>query len=289
MVLEVKHLRKTFRDPLTLKSRQVLYDVSFHVPEKTITAFLGGNGAGKTTTMKCILGLLKHESGDISFFDNKEEDFRKHIGYLPERPYFYEYLTGVEFLTFYGQLSMDVSKQKLKERVEFLLERVGLAHAGNKLLRSYSKGMLQRVGLAQAIIHDPRFLILDEPMSGLDPDGRHQVAELIRELGQKGTTIFFSSHLIDDIERLCNRLVVINTGKILYDGEIRDFIKADAKDFEVIYRKETQLLKEKASSITEVMNCLRKIEQEKGTLISVIEPRLGLEEAYNQFRQRAVP
>lgn len=287
MSLEVRQLCKTFRDPLTLKKRQVLFNVEFSVPEKSVTGFLGGNGMGKTTSMKCILGLLNYQQGEISFFNNQYPDFRQYIGYMPERPYFYEYLTGMEFLTFYGQLSLNISKKELREKAERLLEKVGIAHAKDKLLRSYSKGMLQRVGLAQAIIHDPKFLILDEPMSGLDPDGRYQVAELIRELGAAGTTIFFSSHLLDDIEKLCSRLVIINTGKILFQGNMSEFLKKTDKQFEVVASVNNKLIKETATTIGEVMALLKNIETQNGKLISVQEPKMALEQAYTEFRKQA--
>jgi ABC-2 type transport system ATP-binding protein len=286
MSLEVRDLRKTFRDPLTLKKRQVLFDVSFTVPAKSITGFLGGNGAGKTTTMKCILGLLHYEHGNVQFFNNQYNDFREHIGYLPERPYFYEYLTGLEFLMFYGELSLQIPKKQIQEKAETLLEKVGISAAKNKLLRSYSKGMLQRVGLAQAIIHKPKFLILDEPMSGLDPDGRFQVAEIIRELGANGTTIFFSSHLLDDIEKLCDQLVIIDAGKILYNGAMSEFIHVGEKYFEVTYMLQQKIFIEKVKSTKAIIDCLQSVESRNGTLISVKEPKVALEQAYAQFRKQ---
>ena len=141
MTLEVRNLCKTFRDKLTLQKRQVLFDVSFSVPEKSITGFLGSNGAGKTTTMKTMLGLLQYEKGELSFFNNQYKDFREYIGYMPERPYFYEYLTGMEFLVFYGQLSLKLPKKEIKKKADALLVKVGLGHAKDKLLRNYSKGM----------------------------------------------------------------------------------------------------------------------------------------------------
>jgi ABC-2 type transport system ATP-binding protein len=285
MSLDVRQLCKTFRDPLTLKKRQVLFNVEFSVPEKSITGFLGGNGTGKTTSMKCILGLLNYQQGEVSFFNNQYPDFRKYVGYMPERPYFYEYLTGLEFLVFYGELSLSIPRKQIKEKAEQLLERVGMSHAGSKLLRSYSKGMLQRVGLAQAIIHEPKFLILDEPMSGLDPDGRHQIAELIRDLGTKGTTIFFSSHLLDDIEKLCSRLVIINTGKIVYQGNMSDFVKKTDKQYEVTSIINNQIVKKTASTIQEVLEVLKTVEIKNGKLISVQEPKMALEQAYTEFRK----
>jgi len=287
MALEVKSLCKTFQDKLTLKKKQVLFDVTFSVPEKSVTGFLGSNGAGKTTTMKTLLGLLKHESGDVVFFGKQFKDFRDHIGYLPERPYFYEYLTGREFLVFYGQLSLSKSKAEINERADKLLDKVGLGHAKDRLLRTYSKGMLQRAGLAQAIIHEPKFLILDEPMSGLDPDGRYQVSELIRELGEGGTTIFFSSHLLDDVERLCDRLVVIDQGKIYFNGVKNDFMKGSESGYEVSYMEKghTQVIKKIVSNSAGVVDLLNQIEKSGGQLILVREPKISLEEAFNKLKR----
>ncbi len=287
MSLEVNQLCKTFRDKLTLQKRQVLFDVSFKVPAQTVTGFLGSNGAGKTTTMKTLLGLLQHDRGQISFFNNKYADYREHIGYMPERPYFYEYLTGKEFLLFYGQLSLKERKSEIKKRADQLLEKVGLGHAKDKLLRNYSKGMLQRVGLAQAILHEPKFIILDEPMSGLDPDGRYQITELIKELGQKGTTLFFSSHLLDDVEKLCDRLVIIDRGVILFEGSKNDFMSSGRSGYEIlsIPKGQTQPLKKTAADLNEVQKFLMEIQQQSGLLISVTESRVTLEEAFAQLKR----
>lgn len=287
MSLQVRNLCKIFRDKLTLQKRQVLFDVSFSVPEKSITGFLGSNGAGKTTTMKSLLGLLCHERGEVSFFNNQYDDFRRYIGYMPERPYFYEYLTGREFLLFYGQLSIQQSKREIRQRADSLLERVGLGAAKDKLLRNYSKGMLQRIGLAQAIIHQPKFLILDEPMSGLDPDGRYQITELIKELGQAGTTLFFSSHLLDDVEKLCDRLVIIDKGRILFEGSKTDFIQSGQVGYEVIFlpRGREQTEKRLVSDIQQVRDLIGEIQTQSGLLISVREPQVSLEAAFSRLKR----
>ena len=270
---------------MTLQKRQVLFDVSFSVPEKSITGFLGSNGAGKTTTMKTMLGLLQYEKGELSFFNNQYKDFREYIGYMPERPYFYEYLTGMEFLVFYGQLSLKLPKKEIKKKADALLEKVGLGHAKDKLLRNYSKGMLQRVGLAQAIIHQPKFLILDEPMSGLDPDGRYQITELIKELGQAGTTLFFSSHLLDDVEKLCDRLVIIDKGRILFEGLKTNFIQSGNVGYEITYTVNNQTIKKIAEDLPAVQNILTDVKNQSGTLISVREPRISLEEAFAKLKR----
>lgn len=287
MSLEIQNLCKTFRDKLTLQKKQVLFDVSFSVPAGSITGFLGSNGAGKTTTMKTMLGLLQPDSGQISFFKNQYPDFRAHIGYMPERPYFYEYLTGKEFLVFYGQLSLKISRREIRQRADALLEKVGLGHAKDKLLRNYSKGMLQRIGLAQAIIHNPQFLILDEPMSGLDPDGRYQITELIKELGQNGTTLFFSSHLLDDVEKLCDQLVIIDKGQILFVGSKQDFMKSGQIGYEVSFIPKNQIVVQKkaAADLSGVQKILAEIQSESSSLVAVREPRITLEEAFAQLKR----
>lgn len=287
MSLIVKDLCKTFRDKLTLKTKQVLFDVSFEVPEKSVTGFLGSNGAGKTTTIKNLLGLLKPDKGQIQFFGKNTGDFRDHIGYLPERPYFYEYLTGMEFLVFYGQLSLSLKRSEIQDRASVLLEKVGLGHAKDRLLRTFSKGMLQRVGLAQAIIHKPKFLILDEPMSGLDPDGRSQVSDIIRELGENGTTIFFSSHLLDDVERLCDRLVIIDGGRIYFNGQKKDFMKVSESGFEVTYLENDQKIPTKKIVADEksVAETILQLHKASSHLISVREPKISLEEAFNKLKK----
>lgn len=289
MILEVNGLCKNFRDKLTLKKKQVLFDVGFKIPDHSITGFLGSNGAGKTTTMKCVLDLLKIDSGEVRFFDGQYKDPRYYIGYLPERPYFYEYLTGVEFLVFYGQLSMDLKISEIKKQAIKLLERVGLGHAQNKLLRSYSKGMLQRVGLAQAIIHKPKFLILDEPMSGLDPDGRYQITQLIKEVGEQGATIFFSSHLLDDVEKLCDRLVIIDHGKIIFEGSKADFLRISGGGFDISYQinGSSQIHNKFAADVTNVVQFLNELQKTNGKLVEVKEPRFSLEEAFNKIKKES--
>jgi ABC-2 type transport system ATP-binding protein len=226
-VLQVHELRKSYKRGFIPKTYEVLKGVSFTLPSRTITGFLGGNGAGKTTTIKCIMGLAYPNSGHITYFDNQpiSEKVKNRIGFLPERPYFYEYLTGQEFLQFYGEISMKIKRADLNLKIDKLLKRVDMMHAKDKRLREYSKGMLQKIGLAQALIHDPELVILDEPMSGLDPDGRYYLAEIIREIANEGRSVFFSSHLLPDAEALCQRLVILKSGHISFEGELDQFLQ----------------------------------------------------------------
>lgn len=224
-ILEVKSLNKTFKAGLFEKPRHVLKNVTFSLPEGETTGFVGSNGSGKTTSIKCMLNFMRPDSGEVLFF-GKELNMlaKKRIGYLPERPYLYEFLSGIEFLRLHWNLVQDSQKDFI-ERAHEALKRVDLFEARDKKLRQYSKGMLQRVGIAQAILNRPQLLILDEPMSGLDPDGRGLVKDILKDEAKRGTSLFFSSHLLQDMEELCSHLVVINKGAILYDGELTAFMK----------------------------------------------------------------
>lgn len=224
-ILEVKKLNKIFHGGVFEKPRHILKDVTFTLPTGQVTGFVGSNGSGKTTSIKCMLDFMKPDSGEILFF-GKALDLRakKRIGYLPERPYLYEFLSGMEFLRLHWDLVQD-SRKDFTGRAHEAFKRVDLFEARDKKLRQYSKGMLQRVGIAQAILNRPDLLILDEPMSGLDPDGRGLVKDILRDESKRGTSLFFSSHLLQDMEELCSHLVVINKGAILYDGDLIPFMK----------------------------------------------------------------
>lgn len=222
----VERLTKTFTPMWPwLKATTVLSDVSLTVKQGEIFGFLGHNGAGKTTTMKILLGLLRATSGKVELLGAPAGEVAVHarIGYLPEAPYFYDYLTADEFLTFYGRLAK-LSSSTICSRVPELLKRVGLQEARHRQLRKFSKGMLQRIGLAQAMIHDPELIILDEPMSGLDPMGRKEVRDLILSLRDQGKTVFFSTHILSDVEMICDRVGILAKGKMLSVGRVEDFV-----------------------------------------------------------------
>lgn len=224
-ILQVKQLNKTFAGGLFEKPRQVLKNVTFTLPQGETTGFVGSNGSGKTTSIKCMLEFMRPDSGSIEFFGRPLDlAAKKRIGYLPERPYLYEFLTGMEFLKLHWNLVQDKETDFI-ERAHECLKRVDLFDARDKKLRQYSKGMLQRAGIAQAILNRPDLLILDEPMSGLDPDGRGLVKDILRAEAKRGTSLFFSSHLLQDMEELCSHLVVINKGEVLYDGDLAPFMQ----------------------------------------------------------------
>lgn len=223
-ILEVKNLCKSFRSGFLEKRKQVLFDVSFSLPEGKTSGFVGNNGSGKTTSIKCIFEFIKPEKGEVFFKSHKlDREMKAKIGYLPERPYLYEFLSGMELLRLHWNLC-HAHRGDFIEKAHHALKKVGLYEARDKKLRQYSKGMLQRAGLAQAILNEPELLILDEPMSGLDPDGRLMVKDILFEQQKKGVNIFFSSHLLQDMEELCHHLVVINGGRIIYDGSLQSFM-----------------------------------------------------------------
>lgn len=224
-VLAISKLNKTFKGGLFEKDRRVLSDVSFSLPEGQTSGFVGSNGAGKTTTIKCIFDFIRPDSGQILFFGKPLSSASKtRIGYLPERPYLYEFLTGMEFLRLHWSLCYGSTLGDFYDRAHETFKKVDLFAAKDRRLRTYSKGMLQRVGVAQAILTRPDLLILDEPMSGLDPDGRAMVKDILREEQKRGVSLFFSSHLLQDMEELCSHLVVINRGLIIYDGQLNSFM-----------------------------------------------------------------
>lgn len=224
-VLEVEQVDHFFRVGFLMKQVQILFEVSLSVPERSIFGFLGLNGAGKTTLIQLIAGLRKASKGRVKIFgeDATSIEARTRLGYLPERPYFHEHLTGEGLLNYYGKLS-GLSRVDISARIPSVLEKVGMSHARKVELRKYSKGMLQRIGMAQALIHDPEFLLLDEPMSGLDPLGRREMRELIKGLKKEGRTLFFSSHVISDVEEICDQVAFIQKGRITDVGPVSAFL-----------------------------------------------------------------
>lgn len=289
MIVRVKNLNKSFRHPWNLQMIPVLKNVSFELERKSIVGFLGANGSGKTTTIKCMLGLLSYQSGDIQIFDHDHQSHhaRREVGYLPERPFFYNYLTAYEFLKFYGQLSTKMTSKELDLRIQYLLELVGLKHAKDMYLKQFSKGMLQRVGMGQALIHKPKLLILDEPLSGLDPDGRRQLANVIQSAFDEGTTIFFSSHLLDDVDRLCQKLVVIKDGVVHFCGEKAEFAKQKSRGFQIQYQLEGKTFTDTLESLELLQNEIDKLRLKKATILSIDPERMNLDQAFKNFQAEA--
>jgi ABC-2 type transport system ATP-binding protein len=227
-IVRVEHLSKVFRVGFWGRRITAVDDLSLEVQRGDIYGFLGPNGAGKTTTIKMLMGLIYPSGGTASLFGRPIGDkaAKAKVGFLPESPYFYDYLTSREFLRFYGHL-FGLLGATLEKRIDELLELVGMTHARDLQLRKFSKGMLQRVGIAQAMINDPELVILDEPMSGLDPIGRKEVRDLILRLKESGKTVMFSSHILHDAEVLCDRVAMIMKGRLVACGHVSELIAGD--------------------------------------------------------------
>ena len=221
VVVRAEQLGKTFRLGFFKKRVEAVRDVSFEVQRGEILGLLGPNGAGKTTTIKMLMGLIYPSKGKAEIFGRPVPtlESKRDLGFLPESPYFYDYLTGEELLDLMGRLC-GLDRATRRRRGGELLERVGLGPAKDRPLRKYSKGMLQRIGLAQALLNDPKLVVLDEPMSGLDPIGRKEVRDLIAELRAEGRTVLFSTHILSDVELLCDRVAIIAGGTLRESGPL---------------------------------------------------------------------
>src|SRR5579864_8235015 len=235
--IEIQGLSKNYAVGFWKKQiRPALKSLDLKVDVGETFGFLGPNGAGKTTTLKLLMGIIFPTAGSATILgkDLFDPEIKRRIGFLPEQPYFYDYLSAPELLDYYGQLS-GMPQGGRRQRIAQLLERVGLDDVGSKQLRKFSKGMLQRVGIAQAIIHDPEVLFFDEPMSGLDPLGRHEIRELLQSLKDEGKTVFFSTHILSDAEALCDRVAVIHKGELRGIGVVNDLRAGIAGKAEVIW------------------------------------------------------
>lgn len=219
------------------RPKRALHPLHLNVEEGEIFGFLGPNGAGKTTTLKMLMGLVFPTGGSARILGMEIDDprMKAQIGFLPEQPYFYDYLTARELLDYYGQLS-GVAPKERSRRVREILQRVGLAEAAGVQLRKFSKGMLQRVGIAQAILHDPKVVFFDEPMSGLDPMGRREVRDLMEQLKREGKTVFFSTHILSDAEALCDRVAIMNLGQLRGVGAVSELLASVQGKVELVWQ-----------------------------------------------------
>jgi ABC-2 type transport system ATP-binding protein len=236
--IDIRELEKTYSVGFWHKTpKRALKPLSLSVAVGEIFGFLGPNGAGKTTTLKLLMGLVFPTGGGAEILGCPMTDpqVKAQIGFLPEQPYFYDYLTARELLEYYAQLS-GVEAKSRSGKVEKVLHRVGLQNAGAVQLRKFSKGMLQRVGIAQAILHEPKVLFFDEPMSGLDPIGRREVRDLMEELKQEGSTVFFSTHILSDAESLCDRVAIIHQGELRGVGAVADLTSSVQGKVEIVWR-----------------------------------------------------
>ena len=305
IAIETINLEKTYAVGFWRKKPRVaLRPLNLTVEEGEVFGFLGPNGAGKTTTLKLLMGLVSPTGGTARILGKNidEAAVKAQIGFLPEQPYFYDYLTAKELLEYYAQLSGMQPKER-SQKIDAMLERVGLKDAARLQLRKFSKGMLQRVGLAQAILHDPKVVFLDEPMSGLDPMGRREVRDLIEELKQQGKTVFFSTHILSDAEALCDRVAVIHQGELRGVGRVAELTSSVAGKVELIWNgsavpagfsalgAECYTSGERARAVVADVQqeaALEILRRERLRLISLTPVRSSLEEYYLQKVNSAV-
>lgn len=247
-----------------MRKTTALADLDLQVKDGEIYGLLGPNGAGKSTAIKILMGILFPSSGHARILgkDLGNKSVKARIGFLPENPFFYDYLKGAEFLDYYGQL-YGMSKSARRKRIGELFDLVGLpSHAPNLALKGYSKGMLQRIGLAQSLLNDPKLVVLDEPQSGLDPMGRKEIRDLILALRDEGRTVFFSSHILSDAELICDRVAILNYGRLVAEGDMGKLLGTAVKEYEVwmdrLPAEMVEALRPKARNI---------IDNEEGTLV----------------------
>jgi len=296
VALNIENLHKTFSLGFIPKKKKILKGISLSVNQGEIFGYLGPNGAGKTTTIKCILGLIFPEQGKIELFGQSHLSLqaKAQTGFLPENPYFYDHLTASEFLYFYSQLFL-IKKNEREEKIKQLLQIVGLEQSVDLQLRKFSRGMLQRVGLAQSLLNDPSLVLLDEPLGGLDPLGRKEIRDIIVRLKEEGKTVFLSSHILQDIEMICDRVAIIVNGEIVNQGTLKDLISEKILFTEIdLSGVEEKELKNLGESLTEkagrillrvfeeenVEKVLELVQSKKGKVHSLIPRTETLEDLF---------
>lgn len=286
-MIRFEKIKKKFQHHFWDKEFLALDSISFEIKAGDLVGFLGANGAGKTTLIKILMDFIRADSGEVSFAsdlgENKKEFFRN-IGYLPEKAYLYPHLTGREFLTFTGKLN-DIKNDDLNSLINSWSKTMQIFHAIDRNIHTYSKGMQQRLGFISALIHKPKFIILDEPLSGLDPVGRKDFKKILQELNAQGITIFFSSHVVSDVEEICNKVVFIEKGKLIYEGSIDELIlKNSNDDYQIKYFSGNELRIEKVS-VSEKDNFLKNIINNNFNIVGVEKEKPSLEEIIYKIKQ----
>src|SRR6184192_1824990 len=269
--IRISHVTKVYRTPFRRRATVALRDLNLEIAPGEVYGLLGPNGSGKSTTLKIILSLISPTRGSVTIFgrDNSVVAARREIGFLPENAYFHKFLTGAETLRFHAKLS-GLSGSETKSRIAELLATVGLARAADARLGTYSKGMLQRIGLAQALIHHPKILVLDEPTGAVDPAGSRDIQNLIVSLKKRGTTILLSSHLLTQVQEVCDRIGILHRGKLLREGHLEDLLAIE---------NQTELVVEDATP--DLLDGLeREIAAAKARVIARRKPQTSLEQLF---------
>ncbi len=243
--ISIQNVTKIYPIPFRRDKVTAVKDLSLTVEPGQVYGLLGPNGSGKSTTMKIVLGLVTPTSGTTEIFgrDSTSVESREDVGFLPENPYFYKYLTGEETLHFYGKLC-GLKRARIAERTKELLKLVGLENAANRRLGGYSKGMLQRIGLAQAMIQEPRLLVLDEPTAGVDPAGSREIRDLILDFKKRGITVLLCSHLLEQVQEICDRIGILHHGEMIREGKLEDLISIQSQTELILENASPELLAE---------------------------------------------
>jgi ABC-2 type transport system ATP-binding protein len=273
-MIKINQITKIFNTDLFKQKKIALDNISFELPEHSVVGFLGPNGAGKTTLIKIMMDFIRADEGSVEYLPILGGNYKEKIGYLPERPYFYPHLTGRDFLYYLGSLS-GLKKSDTEEQIKTWATRLTIDQAMNRALKYYSKGMLQRIGFLAAVLNRPKLLILDEPAAGLDPLGRIEIKKAIKEVHNQGTTVFFSTHIVSDMEEISDHLIYIQQGKLIYEGKMQTIldrypvekieILTEGKAFEVSKEALQEKLKElvlagkKIDSVTPLKSSLEDI------------------------------
>lgn len=292
-ILEIKSLVKIYPSPFLRKKKKAVDNLNLKINEGEIFGLLGPNGAGKTTTLKIIVGLLRPTSGAVTLFENLQpEEAREKIGFLPENPSFYRHLTGRELMEFFCSL---YGIENGREEIDRVIQMVGMRDDINRKISEYSRGMIQRIGFAQAIMGEREFIILDEPLSGLDPTGRRELKDLILKIQERGKTILFSSHILSDVEAICNRVGIMLNGGIKRIGYIDEIMESETKyiEFEIGNLEKTEFLREfgeirkekntiylKTEEIQSREEIIKEILSNNGSILSIKPLKQSLEESF---------
>lgn len=286
-MIEFENISKKFKNNFWEKEFFALEKVSFKINKGDLVGFLGANGAGKTTLIKCMMNFSKQTSGDIKFSADlgvTDSEIKSSIGYLPERAYLYQHLTGREFLTYVGLLN-SIKHHELNSQIKKWSEKMTIDHALDRHIRGYSKGMQQRIGFISSLFHRPKFLVLDEPLSGLDPLGRRDFKKILKELNEEGVTIFFSSHIVADVEQICNKVVFLEKGKLIYEGSIDELIHRNSNDLYTVRFKDQNKIVSHTFHEIEKTKVLEDLISKQVSIIELEKEKLTLEEIIYKIKQ----